>query len=70
MFGKKYNISLIDSKWNYIKSNVNFHVVPRISEYIYFEDKYYQVLNVVHKLEKKQEIFVVLSEMSHKYNEI
>lgn len=66
MFGKKYTISLINSKWEYIKSNVNITILPRIDEYLYLNEQYYQVVNVVHRLGKKQEIFVVLTEIGYR----
>lgn len=62
MFKKKYSISILDSKWIPIKRNVKMEVVPRRDEYIWFEDKYYIVLNVVHSITDKQEVFVVVEE--------
>lgn len=62
MFKKKYNISILDSKWIPIKRNVKMEVVPRRDEYIWFEEKYYIVLNVVHSITDKLEVFVVVEE--------
>jgi hypothetical protein len=62
MFKKKYSISILDSKWIPIKRNVKMEVVPRRDEYIWFEEKYYIVLNVVHSITDKQEVFVVVEE--------
>jgi len=63
MFSRKYNISLLDSKWNPIKRNMKFSFVPRRDEFIYLVDRYYQVLNVVHDIQKKHEIFVIVEEL-------
>jgi len=63
MFSRKYNISLLDSKWNPIKRNMKFLFVPRRDEFIYLVDRYYQVLNVVHDIQKKHEIFVIVEEL-------
>lgn len=62
MFKKKYSISILDSKWIPIKRNVKMEVVPRRDEYIWFDEKYYIVLNVVHSITDKQEVFVVVEE--------
>jgi hypothetical protein len=62
MFKKKYTISILDSKWIPIKRSVKMEVVPRRDEYIWFEEKYYIVLNVVHSITDKQEVFVVVEE--------
>lgn len=62
MFKKKYSISILDSKWIPIKRNVKMEVVPRRDEYIWFGEKYYIVLNVVHSITDKQEVFVVVEE--------
>ena len=65
MFSRKYNISLLDSKWNPIKRNMKFLFVPRRDEFIYLVDRYYQVLNVVHDIQKKHEIFVIVEELKN-----
>ena len=65
MFSTKYNISLLDSKWNPIKRNMKFSFVPRRDEFIYLVDRYYQVLNVVHDIQKKHEIFVIVEELKN-----
>lgn len=65
MFRNKYNISLLDSKWNPIKRNIKFSFVPRRDEFIYLVDRYYQVLNVVHDIQKKHEIFVIIQELNN-----
>lgn len=62
MFKRKYNTSLLDSKWNPIKRNLKLSIIPRIHEYIYYEDKYYMVLNVVHQLNDKHDIFIIVEE--------
>jgi hypothetical protein len=62
MFKRKYNTSLLDSKWNPIKRNLKLSIIPRIHEYIYHEDKYYMVLNVVHQLNDKHDIFIIVEE--------
>lgn len=62
MFRRKYTTSFLDSKWNPIKRNIKLSFIPRIHEYIYYGDKYYLVLNVVHQIKDKHEIFIILEE--------
>jgi len=44
-------------------------MIPRIDEFIYKNDQYYQVLNIVHRFGKTQEIFVILLETNRKLDE-
>ncbi len=63
MFKTKYNTTLIDSKWNPIKNGVIFNVIPRKDEYIYYIDRYYHVINVVHNIAEKHGILIVVEEL-------
>jgi hypothetical protein len=64
MFKRKYNTTLLDSKWSVIKNNVIFEVIPRKDEYIYYIDRYYHVINVVHNLAVKHNILIVIEELT------
>ena len=64
MFRTKYNVTLLDSKWNVVKNNVKLFVVPRQGEFIYLDGKYVNVLNVVHSIDVKHAIFVIIEELS------
>jgi hypothetical protein len=66
MFKTKYTTTLLDSKWSVIKNGVIFKVIPRKDEYIYINDMYYQVLNVVHNLTIKHQILIIVEEYSQK----
>jgi hypothetical protein len=63
MFKTKYNVTFLDSKWNVVKNNVKLFVVPRQNEYIYLDNKYVSVLNVVHSIDVKHSIFVIIEEL-------
>lgn len=63
MFRTKYNITLLDSKWNPIKNKVKFITIPRRDEFIYLVDRYYQVINVVHNIIDKHNIIVIIEEL-------
>lgn len=62
MFKRKYTTSLLDSKWIPVKRNLKLAIIPKINEYIYYEDKYYLVISVVHQIKDKQEIFIIVEE--------
>jgi hypothetical protein len=61
MFGKSY-ITLIDEKWEVVKDKLFVKSIPRSGELIYIveQEQYYKVLNVIHNIGKKQDIFVVI----------
>jgi hypothetical protein len=64
----KYTVSILNSKWHPIKRNVEMIIIPRRDEYIYMDEQYYEVLNVVHMLNEKQDIFVIVNEMVKNIN--
>jgi hypothetical protein len=66
MFSKKYNITLLDSKWNIIKSNVKLPTIPRRDEYVWHVNVYYRVLNVVHSTDDKQSTFIIVEQFGDK----
>jgi len=64
MFERKYTISILNSKWEEIKRNIKIDVIPRRDEFIYLDNQYYEVLNIVHTLDEKQDIFVIINELA------
>jgi hypothetical protein len=66
MFSKKYNITLLDSKWNIIKSNVKLPTIPRRDEYVWHVNVYYRVLNVVHSTDDKKATFIIVEQFGDK----
>ena len=64
----KYTVSILNSKWHPIKRNVEMIIIPRRDEYVYMNDQYYEVLNVVHMINEKQDIFVIVNEMVKNIN--
>lgn len=62
MFKTKYKVSFLNCKWETMTIKLNLTVIPRRDEYVYLNNQYYQVLNVVHKLNDKQDIFIVINE--------
>jgi hypothetical protein len=59
---KKYNVSLMNEKWEMIIENLKVKYIPRISELIYLDkqEQYYKVMNVIHNMTNKHEIFIIV----------
>ena len=66
MLNKKHKITLINTNWEPIKTNLTVDVIPRTNELLYLVElgKYFEVVRVIHQLNKKQEIVIVISEFS------
>ena len=65
----KIRVNIIDEQWNTLKTNFKLKVIPRIHELMYFSDieKYYRVVNVIHNINDKQNITVVIEEYTDDY---
>ena len=63
MLKSKYTVSILNSKWEPIKRNLKLSIIPRRDEFIYMNEQYHQVLNVVHMLNENQDIFVIINEI-------
>lgn len=63
MFNSKYYITFINEKWEPIRAQ-KLKTIPLANEFVYFNEKYYRVVNVVHQLTKKHDILVVVKEFS------
>lgn len=62
MFSKKYTVTLLNSKWEIVKSNVKLILIPKKDEYIFMDNKYYDVLNVIHTIGKEHKILIIVGE--------
>jgi hypothetical protein len=61
-FSKKYTVTFLNSKWEIVKSNVKLVSIPNRNEYIYMDNRYYDVLNVVHTIDKTHKILIIIEE--------
>lgn len=66
-FDKKYTVTFLNSKWEVVKSEVKLNSIPQRDEYIYMNDRYYDVLNVVHSIDKNHQILVIIEETKTKF---
>lgn len=69
MFRKKINVSLLDAKWQVIQRNLKLEVIPRRDEFLWFNNQYYSILNVVHSTDGKGEILLIIEEYNTKIGE-
>jgi hypothetical protein len=67
MFRRKYNVSLLTSKWDVIKRNVKMEIIPNKSDFIWIDDIYYRVEEIVHSISNKHEVFLIVSKENEKY---
>lgn len=65
----RIRVNIIDEQWNTLKTNFKLKVIPRIHELMYLSDieKYYRVVNVIHNINDKQNITVVIEEYTDDY---
>jgi hypothetical protein len=61
MFWKKPKINIIDTNWHPIAMNVKVDFLPRKDEYIFLNETYYEVVNVVHSCKKNSSVFVIVN---------
>jgi len=64
LFKKKYTVNILDSKWQVISEDVKLEKIPRQDEYIWSGTRYYQVINIVHIFNKKQQILIIVEELT------
>ena len=69
-FDKKYTVTFLNSKWEVVKSETKLNSIPQRDEYIYMNDRYYDVLNVVHSIDKTHQILVIIEETKTKFDVI
>jgi len=64
----KFSISILNSKWSPIKRNIKILFLPRKGEFIYLENQYYEVINIVHTITEKQDVFIIVKEIDYQSN--
>lgn len=64
MIRRKYSVTILDEKWSHLRSDIRVAIIPRKDELIYLEEfkKYFNVIRVIHYLNKKHGIFLIVSE--------
>ena len=67
-FKRKYSVTILDENWSQMRDSLKLFVIPRIDEMIYMDThkKYFKVINVVHYLNDKHGIFVIVKPFENK----
>jgi len=62
MLSSRKRVTLIDTTWKVIKEGLKVTNIPRKDELIYLSEfeHYFNVVNVIHKFEGKQGIFIIV----------
>ena len=66
MFSKKYTVTLLNSKWEVLKRNLPIKFIPKKDEFIWTDGQYYEVVNIVHSIDKSQTVYIIVNELSSK----
>lgn len=68
MFKRKYLVSILNENWDIIKDSVKLTVIPRANELLYISEYnlYYTVINVIHYLNDKQGVFLIVKPIKKK----
>ena len=64
-FFTRYSVSMIDESWTMVAPKLSFKYLPRVGEAVYLPEEkcYFQVLNVVYYMDKKQGIFLIVKKV-------
>lgn len=67
---KKYNVTILDEKWNIVKQSMKVTAIPRAHELLFLTeyDKYYRVVNIVYNFSDTQDIYVIIEEYTDDFN--
>lgn len=66
LFNKKVKCTILNKTWETLFEEVSFNIVPRENELIFYKNKYYRVLNLVHKLYSNERITIIVEEFGIK----
>lgn len=66
MFKKSKKVTFLNEKWEVIIEDFKVINIPRIYEIIYLDniDEYFRVVNVIHDISGKHEIFIIMEKYS------
>lgn len=68
MFGifKKYSVSILNREWKVLENVLRIKHIPRSGEVLFYRGEYYRVINIVHYLNRKQGIFIIVDKLDGK----
>jgi len=64
MFKRKYSVTILNESWKTLRSDLKVSIIPRTGELVYLEEfaKYFIVIKVIHYLNKKHGIFLIIDD--------
>lgn len=62
MFRKKFRVTFLSITWEPLISGVKLRTIPRHDEFIFFKDRYYSIVNVIHEIENSKRVFIIVEE--------
>lgn len=67
-FKRKYSVTILDENWSQISDSLKLYLIPRIGEMVYSDvhKKYFKVINIIHYLNNKHGIFVIVKPFENK----
>ena len=63
MFKTKYIATIINSKWERLKNKPKLSSIPNKDELLYFDGKYYKIINIIHSVDSEHQITIVVDEL-------
>lgn len=69
LFGTYTRIHIMDSKHQPLKSNLKIKIIPQIGDLIYFDKNngYFSVIKVVHVINNRHEIWVMVQPIKNNF---
>lgn len=66
-FKNKHIVTLLDENWKIIKDKAELSSIPKQDELIYIEElnNYYRIIYVIHHLQPKHNVVLILKIFSH-----
>jgi hypothetical protein len=64
MIKRKYSVTILDESWKVLRPDMRLSIIPRTGELVYLEEftKYFVVIKVIHYLNKKHGIFLIIGD--------
>ncbi len=59
-FNRKVKYTILDEKWKLLFDNIHFKNSPRENELIFDGVNYYKVLNLIYKLDSRENITIIV----------
>jgi hypothetical protein len=64
MFTRKFDVTILNENWHPLINNLKLVTIPKKDDFMYFDtlSKYYKIINVIHQINKKHNILLIVKE--------